>query len=625
MPRRPRSHVLESESRMAAQRVFQHAGWVTRDLEPDYGLDQHVEVFDQGVATGLFFFTQVKATDEPDLHRALAVSFTASNLDYFEAVDDPVLLLRFHAPTQTFFGRWFHRLDDRSSEAATSTVRFSPNGVVDEESLAALRNEVVLFRTLRDAIVRWPLVVRVSSTNPPVLADDVAVACTAAAGRQRYVKYVTAGPSDEVAEAAVIIADDHVVVHLGVASVTLHDAPEQREFGELVADLVFSTGLCLLVAGHYGPGARLLRQTVARAAAVREPEILMRTAASLAQGGRIDDAIAIARTLIAAGRTSEAKIIVTFSAMPIADELTQEEAVEVGNLLDELAAALASEDRMAGASAYYSSANWHFNARNYEQATAAYEKAAELDASYVERPYYQREVAGALFEVGDYERAAAWYERALRTSADQAVKARLGDCLLRAGRYRHALEVLEQYAAAPLVDEPIWLLKTQAAAHIVAWHGDQQEREPEQAEALAQEALSLGDDPRALQLAEQALALDALSGSAWWAVGRWHVNAGAGVEEGLPALVTAITEGGDTSAWVDLILVAIHGSDENLVSLIVRASCWDDAPALLDGLREKLMTAPPELRTMVLELAREEAAKLPSREGFTVRFAYGPG
>lgn len=82
----------------------------------------------------------------------------------------------------------------------------------------------------------------------------------------------------------------------------------------------------------------------------------MRTAALLAQGGRIDDAIAIARTLIAAGRTSEAKIIVTFSAMPIADELTQEEAVEVGNLLDKLAAALASEDRMAGAGAYYSSA-----------------------------------------------------------------------------------------------------------------------------------------------------------------------------------------------------------------------------------------------------------------------------
>lgn len=206
---------LESESRMAAQRVFQHAGWVTRDLGPDYGLDQHVEVFDEGVATGLFFFTQVKATDEPDLQRALAVSFTASNLGYFEAVDDPVLLLRFHAPTQTLFGRWFHRLDDRSSEAATSTVRFSPNGVVDEESLAALQNEVVLFRTLRDAIVRWPLVVRVSSTNPPVLADDVVVACAAAAGRQRYVKYVTAGPSDKYAEAAVTITDDHVVVHLG--------------------------------------------------------------------------------------------------------------------------------------------------------------------------------------------------------------------------------------------------------------------------------------------------------------------------------------------------------------------------------------------------------------------------
>lgn len=107
----------------------------------------------------------------------------------------------------------------------------------------------------------------------------------------------------------------------------------------------------------------------------------MRTAASLAQGGRIDDAIAIARTLIAAGRASEAKIAISFSAMPIADELTREEAVEVGKLLDELAAAVASEDRMAAASAYYSSANWHFNTRSYERAAAAYEKAAELDAS----------------------------------------------------------------------------------------------------------------------------------------------------------------------------------------------------------------------------------------------------
>lgn len=176
-----------------------------------------------------------------------------------------------------------------------------------------------------------------------------------------------------------------------------------------------------------------------------------------------------------------------------------------------------------------------------------------------------------------------------------------------------------------MADEPIWLLKRQAAAHIVAWHGDQQEREPERAEALAQEALSLGDDPRALQLAEQALGLDALSGPAWWAIGRWHVNAGAGVEEGLPALVTAITEGGDMSAWVDLIFAASHGSDEDLVRLIVMASCRDDPQALLDALRERLMTAPPELRTMVLELAREEAAKLPSRDGFTVRFAYGRG
>jgi tetratricopeptide (TPR) repeat protein len=607
---------------MAAERLFQHAGWVTRDLGPDYGLDQHVEIFDGGAATGLFFFTQLKATDQPDLQRALAVSFSASNLDYFEAVDEPVLLMRFHAHSSTLFCRWFHRIDTRSPKTATATIRFSPEGAVDFESMAELRNEVMLFRALRDVIVRWPLVVRISSTNPAVLADDVVVACTATAGTQHYVKYMAPGSTAEGPEATITINDRRIVVHLGVASLTVHQPPEQRTIEDLAGDLVFSTGLCLLVAGHHDPGGRLVRHTVVRAAVARDPDILMRTAAMLAQGRRTHDAIATARSLINAGRNGDAAIIVPFSVMPIATEMVPEERVLVGSFLEELAAAISSEDQAAGARAYYSSGNWHFYINDYASAVAAYERAAKLDATYAERPYYQQEFAGALFENGHYERAAVWYMRALRAAPDQGLLGRLGDCLLHAGRYRHALEILDRYATDPLANEPIWLLKRHAAAHIVDRHGDQQERQPDQAESLAQEALSLGEDPRALQLAEQALTLDALSGSAWWTIGRWQVNTGGDVEKGLHALVIGITQGGgDPNAWIDVIFAAIRGGDEDLVRLVVRAACWGDVSALLEALRRALATVPAEVRGELLRLVSDEAAALPSSEGFTLRVA----
>ena len=67
MPRRTRAHELEALSR-SAMRACLPPGWVVRDVhQDDYGVDQQVEIFDDGLATGLMFHVQLKATDEPSL------------------------------------------------------------------------------------------------------------------------------------------------------------------------------------------------------------------------------------------------------------------------------------------------------------------------------------------------------------------------------------------------------------------------------------------------------------------------------------------------------------------------------------------------------------------------------
>jgi len=84
MPKRPRQHQLEDESRTAFRKAIPQE-WVFRDSTPDYGIDGSVEVFDSsGNGTGRYFFVQLKGTDESKLDRALAVRFSLDTFEYVQ-------------------------------------------------------------------------------------------------------------------------------------------------------------------------------------------------------------------------------------------------------------------------------------------------------------------------------------------------------------------------------------------------------------------------------------------------------------------------------------------------------------------------------------------------------------
>ena len=111
MPNRPRSHQIEDQSRIAFERLLP-TEWVYRKVHPDYGIDGVVEIFDgEGHSTGRQFNVQLKATDAPELRRVLAVRFSVDKCKYYKSLDVPVLIARFHAPTNRTFVKWFHELD----------------------------------------------------------------------------------------------------------------------------------------------------------------------------------------------------------------------------------------------------------------------------------------------------------------------------------------------------------------------------------------------------------------------------------------------------------------------------------------------------------------------------------
>src|SRR5689334_10098806 len=121
MPKRPRSHVLETES-VDALKALLPKEWSVELVRHDYGLDARIEIFEDGAATGHAFWVQLKATDEPDLTAALGESFAVTTLNYLAAQADPVLLVRYHAPSGALYGRWLHARNIVLQREAQKTV-----------------------------------------------------------------------------------------------------------------------------------------------------------------------------------------------------------------------------------------------------------------------------------------------------------------------------------------------------------------------------------------------------------------------------------------------------------------------------------------------------------------------
>lgn len=156
MPRRPRAHVLEAEARRAFRALIEVHGWVVRAADsPDYGIDDVVEVFEDGEATGLFFFVQSRGTDKA-IDSAMSVRVRLEQQKYFSSLDNPVLVARYHSPTKTTYAKWFHRVDPYP-RPNSQTVHFEYSDALNGTNVPRLADEVRVFRSWSASRLDWPV------------------------------------------------------------------------------------------------------------------------------------------------------------------------------------------------------------------------------------------------------------------------------------------------------------------------------------------------------------------------------------------------------------------------------------------------------------------------------------
>lgn len=126
MPKRPRSHQLETASRTTFESSLPKNA-IFRTVAPDYGIDGIVEVFDDGgAATGDFFLIQLKSTDQMNLAEALSITLKAPTARYYDSLILPLLIVLYHAPSGEIYADWF-KIPEVKGQRSTITVKLSPS------------------------------------------------------------------------------------------------------------------------------------------------------------------------------------------------------------------------------------------------------------------------------------------------------------------------------------------------------------------------------------------------------------------------------------------------------------------------------------------------------------------
>lgn len=366
MSNRPRSHQIEDESRIAFERRLPKE-WVYRRLTPDYGIDGSVEVFDKsGRSTGKQFNVQLKATDESNLKKALAVRLKTETCEYYRSLDLPILIVRFHASTGRLFAKWFHEFDVYYAKPGKEhlTFRLAESDEWSDDTGTELSVDLDRIRRLRSGNLPLPVPFSLEFSENLVHGLSVAeVSLSVRKAVQQVPSVLTLDGDPRSSYGRIRVSNGAVVVNLaGLKSFTLHfHQPYSADAARraLHADILIGVALTFDSAGYPDPATRILAEFGDQSGLASSPEIALRMAGSMARAHRLIEALRLAEGLLIDRRSRLAAQVLIIPVLAKSAVMSAEEK----ELMRHFLTRSVEEDEKAGDSAAAATSN--YNLGNY--------------------------------------------------------------------------------------------------------------------------------------------------------------------------------------------------------------------------------------------------------------------
>jgi tetratricopeptide (TPR) repeat protein len=568
MPLRPRSHEIEEEQRIAFGQLM--SGWVFRPLNSDYGIDGEVEIFEDGAATGLVFLVQLKATDAVSLQKALSVRISMRAYNYYRSREQPVLVVRYHAPSKRMFALWFasFRILGIEEGQKTVTLGLSEEDELTHDSRKKLTTDLLVRKRLRNQTLPFFVRIRVEfsqewdSLQAQLIRSAIRKRCDLA-GRQFHV----CSDTDEACEVRVEFDVKRVVVWAGFERSFGVDLKEGRiealDLQPLAGDVMFMVAFVLGKLGLYGIAARIVAASTENALILQDSKFITEITGMVAASGDTSAALRLVERMLASQSDLSTSHMLGHAITHVSPR-TEETSLALQAFLYRLleSAVVSGVPRDIGI-CHYNLGNL-LRRTNPRLALRHYRKAAEYDAGYLERCYWWGEMAGLLFNANEFRRSMHWYQvsarlylRAVELDAGLDFLATYADALLFCGRFIEAEHLFDEYLRNAPQPEVFWHLKYHAVRHLRKSTGfDTQDRLVHVAEKIAGEATERGGGW------ESALQADALCVLAWLNLGVAAMERQDYPYAFFHFLVTALNATWDIEAWCFAVIAAIQAGDD---------------------------------------------------------------
>lgn len=450
MPRRTRSHVLESLSINDIQRQFPENWYVYPFPPPEYGIDGEVEIFrSDGYATGKRFHVQYKATDGDEIGDKLVIK--VATLNYWMASPMPVMVLRWYAQTKAIRWIWAHSLRPLPKQMSQETITLSVAGFNEwtTETSTQIENLVIAMASARTQRTPPPWVIEFALKTTPDLAGIAKTLET-----EMYNVLISAGlPIVRIGTGAkptlrIEIENDWFIVSFAtLPGIVIHlsedswaeAAQNAQPFQSILSAAVF---LACVRFRDFEYLDALFNALASQLRTCPSPELSHAVLLGLAQTKGLLEAITAAKKFDfwMIDRSGWPSLFLGMLRRRANTPADREAVIAACKALAE-----DEENPETKGLLLYNVGSGLLHVGRWEEALKTLISSAELDRTYLQRPYFQFEKGVSHFQLRDYESALKAYEEAQRLDPERSYREAIGDCLFRLGKLKQSLDAFEEY------------------------------------------------------------------------------------------------------------------------------------------------------------------------------------
>jgi hypothetical protein len=601
LPKRHRTHQLEAESVLAIQNAIPST-WVYRTPEYDYGIDGEIEIFDdEGIATGKKLLVQLKATDEKNIKKALKLRLRIESANYFDSLENPVLVVRYLSSNKKLYYRWFHSFDQYYEKVSDKSLAFNfeERCEWDENSKDNIVTELDSYYSIVKGKNPFPISIPVYITSNSPISNSI-ISFVAEVNKKHkntnLVEFSYEREKSNFPPNHLLISNNELkVVLANKTSTCLHfDSTDNAAFKDTIsANFFVAVGMAFFYHGFYVESSNLIVDNLRESILKNDVRAGIAAIIGLIKSRDLTRALELSETLFNDDdgiNTAQMGLIEIIRLYKIK---SNEDIKLLSRFLDQISKSLITRGiTSVAAMVEYNHANKLRSNNNFiKESVKHYILAAKLEPEYRKRAYWNSELAGCLFLLRKYKSSSNLYKTSLDIESNHFIKGLYADSLMMSGFYKLSLDTFHEYFDEGSEEDSSceWNLKALCLHAIVDTLGVSH-----QTRMLVENKLAKADYNNPDALIHYIKTYDALSALCWFNLGISSADNKEFRNAQIAFLLSALINERDSEAWCNAFKCAMNGDDKNILAAIVECAQAKVGDSFFEYLSNNLSESNPE-------------------------------